>query len=401
VQTNPNTYLSIVPFLQLESWSVQALLESKFSYNNKYPLVRIGEFLSKSRRIAIVHDNIEYKRVTVRIKNGGVILRDIEKGINIGTKNQYLTTSGQFIISRIDARNGAFGIIPNSLDGAIVTNDFPLFDINKEIINPEFLVLITTAKEFIKFAQSSSSGTTNRQRMDIDTFLNQKIPLPRLEEQDRIANAYKSRANEAMDLEQEGIKIEREIDGYFNEQLGIDSPMKEKSSRAIKLINFTNIYRWDIPFLKNEEVQYTTKYELHRFSDLITSFNVNNGKSIRIDSSKFPDRDFIYIGMEHITRLTGQLKEIVNVKGKDIKSQTLLVPKSFIIYGKLRPAAATFKALSSIQNPKGIIEDIYEKFNDADFDNFELLFDAILGLQTAFRTPPPAPTAVPAVTAVT
>lgn len=47
--------------------------------------------------------------------------------------------------------------------------------------------------------------------------------------------------------------------------------------------------------------------------------------------------------------------------------------------------ASTFKSLSSIQNPKGIIEDTYETFIDADFDNFELLLDEIIRLQTAFR----------------
>lgn len=47
--------------------------------------------------------------------------------------------------------------------------------------------------------------------------------------------------------------------------------------------------------------------------------------------------------------------------------------------------ASTFKSLSSIQNPKGIIEDTYEIFIDADFDNFELLLDEIIKLQTAFR----------------
>lgn len=48
-------------------------------------------------------------------------------------------------------------------------------------------------------------------------------------------------------------------------------------------------------------------------------------------------------------------------------------------------SATTFKGLSSLQNPKGIIEDIYETFSDADFDNFELLLDKIVSLQNDFR----------------
>ena len=60
----------------------------------------------------------------------------------------------KFIFSKIDARNGAFGIIPEELDGAIVTNDFPVFDIDETIINPTFLLLVTTTKAFVKFVQS-------------------------------------------------------------------------------------------------------------------------------------------------------------------------------------------------------------------------------------------------------
>lgn len=49
--------------------------------------------------------------------------------------------------------------------------------------------------------------------------------------------------------------------------------------------------------------------------------------------------------------------------------------------------AGTFKSLSSLQNPKKIIEDTYEGFVDLSFDNFELLLDEIIRLQIEFRTP--------------
>ena len=41
-------------------------------------------------------------------------------------------SKGQFILSGIDSRNGAFGVIPDELDGAIVTNGFWYFDEEKE-----------------------------------------------------------------------------------------------------------------------------------------------------------------------------------------------------------------------------------------------------------------------------
>lgn len=240
-----NKFLNLIELSQLDNWSVQTLLDSTVNYSNNFELAKIGEFLIKNRTIIDVKDDIEYRRVTVKINNNGVLLRDIEKGINIGTKKQYLAKAGQFIVSRIDARNGAFGIIPKDLDGAIVTNDFPLFDVNQEKINPQFLLLITSTKEFIKFAQSCSSGTTNRQRMDIDMFLNQKIPLPKLEEQSVIIESYNKRTNTALELHIKAKDVEKKIATYFSEKLGIVETEKIEFKNGLQLLEFKNLDRWD------------------------------------------------------------------------------------------------------------------------------------------------------------
>ena len=123
-------YLDFVKFSQLYNWSVQYLNDSKIRFTTKYPLVQIKEFLTRNKTAITVQDEITYQRVTIRIRNGGVILRDEVKGTEIGTKKQFRVSAGQFILSKIDARNGAMGIIPENLDGAIVTQDFLAYDID-------------------------------------------------------------------------------------------------------------------------------------------------------------------------------------------------------------------------------------------------------------------------------
>jgi len=269
MQTVENIHINFINFLKLENWSVQALLESKVDYSNKFELAKIGQFLFKNRNIVNIEDEITYKRVTVKINNNGVILRDTVKGVIIGTKRQFLAKAGQFIISKIDARNGAFGIIPNELDGAIVTNDFPLFDVNEKKINPHFLLLITTTKEFIKFAQSCSSGTTNRQRMDIELFLNQKIPLPSIAEQNKIVNNYKNKIKEAGELEIKANNLEGEIEEYLFDKLGIKRKRREVFSNKLTIINYQDLDRWDG---KNENVL-TSKYEVEKIGKYITEIS--------------------------------------------------------------------------------------------------------------------------------
>ncbi len=178
-----NNLLKFIDFKRLHNWSVQNLSENNFNYNQKYNLVKISSFLKRDKTLIHIEDNITYKRVTIRTKNQGVSIRDTEIGKNIGTKKQYIIKKGQFLLSKIDARNGAFGIATDELDGAIITADFFSYDIDTTKINPYFLSLITTTKQFIQFAQNSSTGTTNRQRLNEELFLNVEIPLPTLDEQ--------------------------------------------------------------------------------------------------------------------------------------------------------------------------------------------------------------------------
>ena len=57
MQTIANTYIKYIDLILLENWSVQGLLDAKFSYSNKYELARIGDFLIKSRNVVNIEDD--------------------------------------------------------------------------------------------------------------------------------------------------------------------------------------------------------------------------------------------------------------------------------------------------------------------------------------------------------
>lgn len=179
---NNSDLIKVMPFLDLVNWSVSHNYDATFSSNqSKYPNITLNKFLKKNVDTVKIDDLTEYKRITIRINNNGILLRDIKKGLNIGTKRQYVIKEGQFAISKIDARNGAMGIIPASLNGAVVTPDFLTYNIDTDVILPEYLELIISTSSFVEFCRKFSSGTTNRQRLNEHLFLNAKIPLPSLE----------------------------------------------------------------------------------------------------------------------------------------------------------------------------------------------------------------------------
>ena len=90
-----------------------------------------------------------YRQVTISLNHGGVRLRGVKPGAEIGTKRQYLTRAGDFILSRIDARNAAFGIVPDSLDGAVITNDFWSFEIDRDQVDLDYFYLLSQTDAFL------------------------------------------------------------------------------------------------------------------------------------------------------------------------------------------------------------------------------------------------------------
>ncbi len=127
--------------------------------------VTLGSVLTKTDEWADISPDQLYKQVTVRLWGKGVVLRSEVEGSTVAADRQRVARAGQFILSRIDARNGALGLVPVELDGAIVTNDFPSFAVDQERLLPAYLAWLSNTSEFVRLCQAASEGTTNRVRL--------------------------------------------------------------------------------------------------------------------------------------------------------------------------------------------------------------------------------------------
>jgi type I restriction enzyme S subunit len=170
-----------------------------------WPKVKLGEVLKRSESTVEPQAHAEYREITVRLWGNGVIERGRVCGASL-LGRRFVAQSGQFIVSRIDARNGAMGLVPHSLDGALVTNDFPLFNLDPDRLDPVFLDWLCRTASFVELCQRASEGTTNRVRLQEERFLALEIPLPPLPEQRRIVACIEELAaqiHEARSLRQQ------------------------------------------------------------------------------------------------------------------------------------------------------------------------------------------------------
>ena len=217
--------------------------------SRSWPLAPLGEILTKSNDWIDLKPDETYREVTVRLWGKGIAQRRKATGAEIAAAKRLVIHTNQFILSRIDARNGAFGIVPNFLEGAIVSNDFPVFTPNPERVLPPFLGWMSKTFSFVDLCRAASEGTTNRVRLKEDRFLAMTIPLPSLSEQQRIVTRIEevaAKIEEANSLRQKAVK---ESGGFISSlHLNLAQSRTVKLNEILKLdedreyIQFGNRY---------------------------------------------------------------------------------------------------------------------------------------------------------------
>lgn len=247
--------MNTVNFSALQNWSILSHLTAT-QYRSKYELVKIGSFLKRIKDGVEIQDDVLYKRATIKINNGGVFLRDTVVGNDIGTKNQYIIREGQLLLSKIDARNGAFGIVPKELDGGVITGNFWVYEIDTTKILPQILCNILSSQKFQTIWETCSNGTTNRHYLQEDAFLNTLIPVPDIKEQHKILSKYEEiiwlKNNKKIEI----FEKQRAVEDYLINSLKISAKIKNTRNTFISFTKFESITCWGVDKISHGVYQF-------------------------------------------------------------------------------------------------------------------------------------------------
>lgn len=333
-----NTHLKFIEFTQLTSWSTYALLRKNLIYTQNFDFIKIGQFLKRNKEQVTIENKVKYRRPKIKINAQGVFIRDEVFGESIGTKKQFRIHEGQFLLSKIDARNGAFGVVPKKLGDGIITGNFWTFDVSYEKINPKYLTLLTGTKEFQILCQSASVGTTNRNYLQEDLFLNFNIPLPTLPEQKQIVKRYYDKINKAEQLKHQAGDLEGEIEKYFLEQLGLKSFDPKEKSNTLQIIDYTLLDRWDV-FATDVRIAKQLKNSKYELASLGSKFHFTNRT---FNKRQYEKDTFQYIEIGGIDPNKGIVKsKEVSIK-KAPSRATQHVKEGDLIIGTTRPYLRKF-----------------------------------------------------------
>ncbi len=154
--------------------------------------VRLAELISQDKQSEKITDMENEHYITLSSYGKGAHERIIKDGKYPVPFLGYRVSAGQFIYSRIDARNGAYDIVGPELDGFVVSKDFPIYDINIQRVIPRFLLWSVLGNGFIQQVKQSSFGATNRMRIKEEILESYTIYLPNFAQQEEIVNSLDS-----------------------------------------------------------------------------------------------------------------------------------------------------------------------------------------------------------------
>ena len=154
--------------------------------------VKIGEIATPVDRSEPPVSGVIYRQIGVRLWGVGAYERDSIDGADTKYKAFNKTETNDIIINKIWARNGSVSVVNEELSGCYCSGEFPLFKPDLAKINPKWFFWITKTRWFWNLCEHQSRGTSGKNRIKPEKFLEIEIPLPELELQEAIVEKLES-----------------------------------------------------------------------------------------------------------------------------------------------------------------------------------------------------------------
>ncbi|HEY1381771.1 MAG TPA: restriction endonuclease subunit S [Gemmataceae bacterium] len=238
-----------------------------------WPTVPLGQVLRHRKEFVAIDDLATYKRCRVQLHAAGIVLRDSVAGAEIKTKTQQVCRAGEFLVAEIDAKHGGYGIVPDDLDGAIVSSHYFLFTIDPGKLDRQFLAYYYWTPAFHE--QVAAQGTTNYAAIRPHHVLEYTIPLPPLAEQQRLVGrieavaAKVAEATRLRDDAQQGLTTAL--------QQGWQAAFSSPDARSVgDLVRLQSGYAFKSEWFTNEGIR------------LVRNVNIGHGEVVWQQTARIP-----------------------------------------------------------------------------------------------------------------
>ena len=179
---------------------------------------KMKQWVALAERPVTLEDDKRYRLVTVRRGFGGVDLRGEYLGKDILVKNYFRVRQGDFLISKRQIAHGACGVVPESLDGAVVSNEYNVFVPNQGT-NIEMFNLMMQLPHYTRLFYLMSDGVhIEKLLFKTQDWMRRQLAMPPIEEQQKIA-AILTTQDKVIELKEKRLAEKQRQKKYLMQQL--------------------------------------------------------------------------------------------------------------------------------------------------------------------------------------
>ena len=187
------------------------------------------------------HSFADLQPITIHF-GGNISRRSVKDGRDYTMALKWVRPN-DLVLSKIDLKNGAVGILPADWSNAVVTTHFAVYEPDTTRVYPLYLRYLVQTGEFKRWLWANRSGADGRTEVKLPVFEDLEIPLPDLSEQQAIVAAYDAALKEAAAKEQAAISAEATAMADFEAALGF-APAKPLPDKPIFIASFKDFDRW-------------------------------------------------------------------------------------------------------------------------------------------------------------
>jgi type I restriction enzyme, S subunit len=230
-------------FKDLERWDVSSFHEIAWHWE-KEVMAPLGSVL-RVRKEKVDRSKVEFSElqpITIHF-DGSIDPRNVDSN-RVYTMDLFYAHAGDIVISKIDLKNGAVGIVPSALKNVVVTNHFIVYKPNLKKVIPSYFQLIIQAKFFKAHLWRNKVGAEGRKEVKIDFFEALEIPLPPISIQQAIVDRWQAAQTEIKAAYDKVEQLKISIDERFFEDLGLKRPTPTEYPKAFS-VQWENLFRWN------------------------------------------------------------------------------------------------------------------------------------------------------------
>ncbi|MEC4747227.1 restriction endonuclease subunit S [Methylomicrobium sp. Wu6] len=235
-------------FVDMERWSAAGFAVQKWKWPTDY--IRPLSIALENRQVEIDRQKANFAHmhlVTLRF-DGSMEPRDTTPSEIKG--KLYLAEAGDIVYSKIDVRNGAIGIVPETIPLAAFTSEFPIYRIRENIALAEYVTLLFRTQFFRQTINAMISGASGRKRVQPSQLMDVEIPLPPLGVQRTIVKKWRDARLASVEALALAEQIEKDAGREFLHGLGLVAPDEIKPRKAFA-VQWSEFERWGVDMCRN------------------------------------------------------------------------------------------------------------------------------------------------------